>query len=337
MAQATNYFPSQGVELYYQKEAVVGTSPDDADIIKLQATSFTIPEASAPVEYSSQRSGSFVTQASQGHHGEGNKLWTFDTVFKGTLKAVRLATEALFEDGGSDGTAILMNTYSFPTTSYKDGESANTFEFRFEQAGADSAYNNVKVNGCVATGMTLTQDIGSEGGELVCTINWATGYYPTYVNTALGGTSVHDTDVARNIRNLNAPNTVIDSEELVVQSWEISATRTIERVHYQNTTSGDYKPFGYSMTGGFEITGSMTVIRNDDIYDMIAKFRDGNTANLSIGESSGTNFAVLCPKIYINESTIDNGGAVLTQSIPFTAVADNDMSSSSALLQINIA
>ena len=71
MAQASNYFPSQGVELYYQKEAVVGTSPDDADLIKLQATSFTIPEASAPVEYSSQRSGSFVTQASQGHHGEG--------------------------------------------------------------------------------------------------------------------------------------------------------------------------------------------------------------------------------------------------------------------------
>jgi len=337
MAQATNFFPSQGVELYFQKEGVVGTSPDDADLIKLQATSFTIPEASAPVEISSQRAGSFVTQESQGNHAEGTKLWTFDTVFKGTLRAVRLATEALFEDGGSDGTAFLMNTYTFPTTSYKDGESANTFEFRFEQAGADNDYNNVKVNGCIATGMTLAEDIGSEGGELVCTINWATAYYPTYVNTALGGTSVHDTDTPRNIRNLNAPNTVIDSEEIVLQSFEISATRTIERVHYQNTTSGDYKPFGYVMTGGWEITGSLTAIRNDDIYDMIAKFRDGNTANLSIGESGGTNFAILCPKIYINEPTIDNGGAVLTQTIPFTAVANNDMSSGSALLQVNIA
>ena len=91
------------------------------------------------------------------------------------------------------------------------------------------------------------------------------------------------------------------------------------------------------MTGGWEITGSLTAIRNDDIYDMIAKFRDGNTANLSIGESGGTNFAILCPKIYINEPTIDNGGAVLTQTIPFTAVANNDMSSGSALLQVNIA
>ena len=91
------------------------------------------------------------------------------------------------------------------------------------------------------------------------------------------------------------------------------------------------------MTGAWEIVGTMNVIRNDDIYDMIAKFRDGNTCNLSIGESSATNFAVLCPKIYINESTIDNGGAVLVQTIPFTAVANDDMSSGSALLQVNIA
>ena len=51
MAQASNYFPSQSVELYFQKEAAVGDSPDDADLKKLQVTSFTIPEASVPVEY----------------------------------------------------------------------------------------------------------------------------------------------------------------------------------------------------------------------------------------------------------------------------------------------
>lgn len=337
MAQASNYFPSQSVELYFQKEAAVGVSPDDADLKKLQVTSFTIPEASVPVEYSSQRSGTFVTQESQGNHGEGLKLWTFDTVLKGTLTSVRLATEALFEDSGSDGTAILMNTYSFPTTSYKDGEAANTFELRFEQAGSDSSENNIRVNGCIATGMTLTEDIGSEGGELVCTINWATAYYPTYTSAALGGTTAYDGDTPKNIRNLNISNTTIDSEEVVLQSFEISATRTIERIHYQNTTSGDYKPFGYVMTGGWEVTGSLTCVRNDDIHDLKAKFINGSTAALSIGESSGTNFLVSCPKVYINETTIDNGGAVLMQSIPFTAVGNDDLSSGSALLQVNIA
>ena len=334
MAQASNYFPSQNVELYYQKEAVVGTSPDNNDLIKLQTTGFTIPEASVPVEYSAPRSGQFVTQESQGRHAEGTKLWTFDTTLKGTLKSVRLATEALFEDGGSDGTAHLFNTYSFPTTQYKDGESANTFEFRFENAGPDNSTNNVLVNGCVATGMSLTQDIGSEGGELVCTINWATGYYPTYGSAALGGTTVHDTDTPRNIRSLNIPNTVIDSEQLVVQNWELSVSRTLERIHYQNTTSGNYKPFGYAMTGGFEVTGSITAVRNDDIHDLSAKFRNNSSCAIEIGQASGFHWKI--PKAFINETSVDNGGTVLLQTIPFTGVANNDMASASSLLEVAI-
>ena len=50
MAQSTNYFPSQNVSVWYQKETEVGNSPDDAALKKMQITSFTIPEASVPVE-----------------------------------------------------------------------------------------------------------------------------------------------------------------------------------------------------------------------------------------------------------------------------------------------
>ena len=50
MAQATNYFPSQNVSVWYQKETAVGDQPDDTGLKKLQVTSFTIPESSVPVE-----------------------------------------------------------------------------------------------------------------------------------------------------------------------------------------------------------------------------------------------------------------------------------------------
>ena len=58
MAQATNFFPTQNVSVWYQKETTVGTQPDDAGLKKLQTTSFTIPEASFPLEFSAPRSGS---------------------------------------------------------------------------------------------------------------------------------------------------------------------------------------------------------------------------------------------------------------------------------------
>ena len=333
MAQDTKFYPSQNVSVWYQKETEVGNQPDDAALKKLQTTSFTIPEASVPVEYSSPRSGQFVTTASQGHHAQGTKLWTFDTVLRGTPASVLLATEAVFEDASSE--ARLENNYSFPHATYKFGAgSASTFDIRFENGGADSSDVNIECGACVGTGFTLSEDIGSEGGELVCTINWATAMMPVHSSTALGGTDAFDTGTPKNIRSLNAGTTVIDSEELVVQSWELNVNRTIERIHYGDTTDGLYNPLGYAMTGGFEVTGSITCIRNDDVHDLLSKFHNSTTADINIAESS--NFAIAMNKTLLNESTVDNGGAVLTQTIPFTVVSEDDVSSTTKMLGITI-
>tara|TARA_A100001201_G_scaffold64285_1_gene60566 strand:+ start:3070 stop:4092 length:1023 start_codon:yes stop_codon:yes gene_type:complete len=340
MAQATNFFPSQNVQVWFQNETNVGDQPDDIGLKKLQVTSFTIPEAGVPLEISSPRSGQFVTTATQGHHSQGTKMWTFDTVLRGTPDSVLLACEAVFEQGSSE--AVLNNDYTFPSANYVNGaSSAKTFEIRFENGGSDSSestpLNNVVCQGCVGTGFTLSEDIGSEGGELVVTINWATAFTPQY-----GGDDItspaYDTGTPKNIRSLASGSTGINGgalEELVIQSFELSVSRTIERIHYKDTTDGSYEPFGYAMTGNFEITGSMTVIRNDDVHDLLAKFYDSNTVDINIAEAS--NFAIALDKCLINEPTIDNGGAVLTETIPFTVVGADDISSSTKMLGITIA
>ena len=336
MAQATNFFPSQNVEVWYQKESQVGNQPDDSGLKKLQVTSFSIPEASVPVEYSAQKSGQFTMTSSQGHHSEGTKLWTFETVLRGTPDSVLLATEAVFEDASSE--AVLNNDYTFPSATYvNDASSASTFEFRFINGGSDATLHNLVLQGCVGTGFTLAEDIGSEGGELVCTINWATAYYPTYSSDDVASPA-YDTGTPKNIRSLQSSSTGINGgslEELVISSWELSVSRTIERIHYADNTSGTFEPLGYAMVGGFEVTGSITAIRNDDIHDLIAKFRDSNTVDINIQEAS--NFTIALDKCFINEPTIDNGGAVLTETIPFTVVGADDISSTTKMVGITIA
>ena len=333
MAQATNFYPSQNVSDWYQKETAVGAEPDDAGLKKLQTTSFSIPEASVPVEYSAQRSGQFVTTASQGHHAEGQKLWTFDTVLRGTPTSVLLACEAVFEDGSSE--CALNNDYSFPHTTYVTGAgSAATFDIRFVNAGADSSTETIECGGCVGTGFTLSEDIGSEGGELVCTINWATGFMPVHSSTDISSPA-YDEGTPKNIRSLALTTAELGSgNDLVIQSWNISVQRTIERVHYKDFTSGTFAPFGYAMTGGFEVTGSMTVIRNDDVYDLMANFR--NSTTVDIGLTDGT-FVLALDKCLLNEPTIDNGGAVLMETIPFTVVGADDISSATKMLGITTA
>ena len=333
MAQAQNYRPSQNVNLFIQQETTPGTRDDHAALKKLQATSFTIPEASYPVEYASTRAGQFTTTASMGHHAEGTKLWTFDTTLRGTVDSVLQATDAVFEANTSE--AVLNNDYSFPTASYRvnSPSSCNTFDIRFENAGAKDDVETIAVNGCVGTGFTLSQDIGSEGGELVCNINWATGFKPLHIGNDLTS-KAFDVLVPKNIRNLASGSTYINdgsNEEVVVSAWELSVNRTIERIHYADTTSGAFYPFGYAMTGAFEVTGSMTCIRNEDIYDLhdSGRFRDSNTVAINIAESSA--FVVAIPRAFINETTIDNGGAVLMQTIPFTVVAEDNASQSKML------
>ena len=333
MAQATNYFPSQNVSVWYQKETESGSQPDDAALKKLQTTSFTIPEASMPLEFSSPRSGQFVTTATQGHHAEGTKMWTFDTVLRGTPVSVLLATEAVFEDGSSE--AELANDYAFNLNGYKNGSSNGTatFDIRFEDGGADTTLNNLVCNGCVGTGFTLSQDIGSEGGELVCTINWATAYVPQYGSDAITSPA-YDTGTPKNIRNLSLTASEIGADnDMVIQSWELSCNRTIERIHYKDITSGTFAPFGYAMTGQFEVAGSLTVIRNDDVHDLLANFYNSTAVDIGL---AGTNFTVALDACLLGESSIDNGGAVLTNTIPFTVVGADNIASSTKMLGITI-
>tara|TARA_R100001594_G_scaffold37383_1_gene67598 strand:- start:12 stop:1058 length:1047 start_codon:yes stop_codon:yes gene_type:complete len=348
MGQATNYFPSQNVSVWFEKEDKVGRSQDDtvdnAGLTKLQCTSFTIPEASMPVEYSAPKSGQFVTTADQAHHSQGTKLWTFDTVLRGTPTSVLLAMEALFEDSTSSPRA-LQNTYSFPTASYKHDSTStpNTYNIRFIDAGADNTKHNVVCRGCIGTGFSLTEDIGSEGGELVCTINWATGYVPDNVSAQADDditSAAYDTGTPKNIRSLASGSTGINGgalEELVISSWELNVSRTIERIHYADNTDGGYEPFGYAMVGGFDITGSLTAIRNDDIHDLIdgGEFHNSTAVDINIQESS--NFTVALDRCILGESTIDNGGAVLTNTIPFTVVGDANVGSASDVVSITIA
>ena len=150
--------------------------------------------------------------------------------------------------------------------------------------------------------------------------------------------AAYDTGTPKNIRSLASGSTGINGgalEELVLSSWELSCTRTIERIHYADTTDGSYEPFGYAMTGGFEVAGSLTCIRNDDVHDLMAKFHDSNTVDVNIQESSG--FTIALDKCLLNEPTIDNGGAVLMETIPFTVVGADDISSTTKMMGITIA
>ena len=66
----------------------------------------------------------------------------------------------------------------------------------------------------------------------------------------------------------------------------------------------------------------------------MANFR--NSTTVDIGLTDGT-FVLALDKCLLNEPSIDTGGAVLMETIPFTVVGADDISSSTKMLGITIA
>ena len=58
---------------------------------------------------------------------------------------------------------------------------------------------------------------------------------------------------------------------------------------------------------------------------------------MKLAETTASEFTIDMDKVLLGESTIDNGGAVLTNTIPFTVVGDDDISSASDVVSITIA
>ena len=81
----------------------------------------------------------------------------------------------------------------------------------------------------------------------------------------------------------------------------------------------------------------------ETIGDSVIGLNMINSGAITISPKQGyvvtaSDFSVDVPKAMLGESTVDNGGAVLTQNIPFTAVADEDIGGSSEqVLGIEIA
>tara|TARA_Y100000401_G_scaffold38325_1_gene28904 strand:+ start:1315 stop:2349 length:1035 start_codon:yes stop_codon:yes gene_type:complete len=343
MAQETDFILSNSVKCFIKTETTTGTAITSS-MKQLQTTSISIPEISVPLEYAANRSGAQVALEGQGHHVLGTNLYTFDTTLKGTTAAIKDACGAVFTDTAGGGASnALNNTYAFPSATYKNGNtsSPNTYTVFFQNAGSDTdGAAHIQFAGCIATGMTLSQGIGSESGELTVTINWATGYLPQAVSTSLSSTT-SDSATPKNIRTLDEDATNVNAQDVVIQSYEVSINRSIERIGYKNNeTDGSadaFAPFGYAMVGAFEVTGSISCIRNSSIHAMLAKFRDSSTVAINIIDDTANDFTIAIPKAYIGDTSMDMGGAVMTQTLPFTAVGDADITSASPVITIKAA
>tara|TARA_Y100001937_G_scaffold73837_1_gene100469 strand:- start:327 stop:1325 length:999 start_codon:yes stop_codon:yes gene_type:complete len=332
MAIKTNFQPRGDIQVLLGSGAkALGTKHSGSDTYhKLQVVDYNIEYASSVVEVAPSRSGIYAQMEKQGHHRPDNQMYEVTLTMRGTPTAVLKSCLSLFSEGSS--AASLTGASS--TGSMKDNVSnTDAVTLVFQNAGSDTEEStpndDIVMAGCFATQMVMREDVGTNGGELVVETTFVTAYQPA--EEALGTISTPTTDeaAAKNIFDLSTVQ--LDSQDIVLNNFEITIARPLARVHHQGSGAA-FKPFGYVQTGPYEVTGTLTVKRDDAIHDIKDHIK-GDSAGiaLSIAESSG--FTISCPDVMIDNSKPEVSDFLL-QSIPFRAFGATE---SASVISITIA
>ena len=304
----------------------LGTAHEDAHTYyDLPLISYTMPYNSAALEVAPNRAGIYGQLESQGRHRPDLNTWTFDCSFLGSVNAILANCLWAFGDGASacDLTAAIGigNGVAGDMQMKHGATSKNHATVNFINGGTDATAEDMIVRGAVLQSMTLKEDIGTNAGQLTIDSSFWTAYPPVEDADTIAADTV-DTGVPKSIFSLNTNSTAgalqLGGQELMPTAWEVTISRTVERVGSQDYSS--YLPWAYAQTGAWEVTGSVTVKADDNTYDLIASLAGNSTGiNLSIDESSG--FAIDCPDVMVDAATLDNSGSNLTHTIPFRAFA----------------
>ena len=319
---ATNFQPRGNIEVGIGNgSANLGTAHANSDTWNfLQVTDFSLEQASAPIEVAPSKSGLYGELESQGHHRPDTQMYEATLTMRGTTTAVLKSCLALFGDGASAAElSPASNTNNASGGKMIDGAAnVNAVTLLFENAGSDSSAIDVSMAGCFATSMSLRQDVGTNGGEMSVETTFVSAYQPVESAFAAPSSKTLDTGTPKNIFSLNS--STLNSEAMILSGWELTIARPLARVHFQNTT--DYKPYGYVQTGPYEVTGSLTAKRDDEVHDLVSNIK-GNSAGiaLSIAESSG--FTLACPDVMIDNSKPEVSD-FLMQNIPFRGFAASE-------------
>ena len=256
-----------------------------------------------------------------------DRMYEISITFQGSAKAINRICLALYGDG--DGAnALLGNMPSDVQSHIKDGVANITpVTLHFENGAHAGLGTDIHFISCVCTGLTLSGDIGANGGMVMGTATFVTGYEPVESSLAFSGgthTLLASHTSFFNMHDMTTAQT-LDSEDLVLFSFELNISRAVNRIGFDQGNS--FKPMGYSV-GGYEVTGSLTCKRDSESASAI-----DNPAGMVLDLDTGV-FQITAPKVFVDETSINFDDDGWKSVIPFRCTYDGADATSNPVVTI---
>ena len=319
MALSTAFQTKQNTRVIIGTEATLGTAAlATADSIEMPVTDYSFDEIhkhSLSVAPPRTGNGAFTQSDDMVKWQRHDRMFDISITFHGTAQAINRVCLTLFEDGSSPNT---LQGDMPDTTDFRDDVS-NTVPVTlwFENSSHAGEGTDLYFTSCLCTGLTLSGDIASNGGVVMCTATFQTAYAPTEAALTFSGgggthTVISDQATMFNMHDLTVE--TLNEQDILLYSFELAIARPINRIGFDN--GSNFKPQGYSL-GGYEVTGSLTCKRDAESLEAIDT--DMSTPK-ALALSAGDVFQIDAPKCIIDSAGISLDDDGWKQSIPFRCV-----------------
>mgnify|MGYP003114155924 FL=1 len=333
MAKSSIFQTSQQTNVIIGTEDTFGTkAATDATRIHMPVTSYSFSEvANHTLAFAPFRAGAGgATQSTEMVKAQRHdRMYEITLEFMGSAQAISRICETLYGDSSNPHALI----GSMPTTSNINGSTAVPVTIYFDKGSASAANTAISFKTCMCTSFTISGDIGGNGGVIMGSATFVTGFNPDKANIAFSGgteTTITAQTAYFNMHDLSAT-TITPSggsaEDLVLFSFELNIERAVNRVGF-DTASNGFAPLGY-VVGGYEVTGSMTVKRDAE-SDAAITYADTAEPVCAISISDGT-FQIEAPKAIIDQASINFDDDGFKSVIPFRCTYDAAATSNSVV------
>ena len=162
-----------------------------------------------------------------------------------------------------------------------------------------AASQGITVPGCVVSDLTLTGDVGSNGGNLSVSGNYFSGFSNIFSSSGTGsllednytGTWVEpDAGVFFNMGSLSTKQLEVDgaNQDMILKSFSLNIANGVNRVGMN--TNGDAEAYAFPE---YVVTGDITLKYDGEFSlsaadNVVQSFLDGNTSTLALKFGDGT-------------------------------------------------
>lgn len=321
MAIGTRVQSTQALKLVLYHEATLGNAGLNSGATRYQLPIISPPtfkDLSGVLEPAPAVLGKYAQEKGQAYHNRTNQMHeiSFSVVCSPTI--LDLLCLFAFEDG--DGTNQLLGTYQPPA--WLGGADTNySATIDIGGGGYSSTLPDYRYQGCILTALEITHDISSEGGNPIANCTFVTGFYPRGTDdlTDTGGTDDYTPTLltgesATNFTSWVEADTYFQTDDanhrIHPYNYGISLSRDIQRVGCGDYT--DYSPNGYIMAGHWDISGTITIKRDENWANMNTDLYDSGSTIFRIGDGSNWDCYI---QGKVEDGSIDTGNPELRNTI----------------------